>query len=59
MDPLPHDPRFLKRPDRPFERCYTTLEVFKHLLSITKDAAGQAILKKHIKILEERERYGS
>jgi hypothetical protein len=59
MDPLPHDPRFQKHPDCPFERCYTTLEVFKYLLSLTKDPVEQAKLKKHIKILEERDRYGS
>jgi hypothetical protein len=58
MNPLPHNARFHKHPDGTVERCYTTVEVFKHLLSLAKDPVEQARLKKHIKILEERERYG-
>jgi hypothetical protein len=48
-----------KRHKEPSRKGHTLREVFLHLLSLTKDPAGQTILKKQIKILEERERYGS
>jgi hypothetical protein len=48
-----------KRHKESSRKGHTLREVFLHLLSLTKDSAGQAILKKQIKILEERERHGS
>jgi hypothetical protein len=58
MGKSPQDPRYRKRPNGKTERCYTTAEVFKRLLSLTKDPVEQGKLKKQIKTLEEHDRYG-
>jgi hypothetical protein len=58
MNESPHNPRYRKLPDGTTERCFTTVEVYRRLLSLTKDHDQQADLKKQIKILEERERHG-